>query len=1019
MKRKTTAVILVMSLWLSVFGAHVSSADEDGAPNSTRQLLDSLFNGGGKGKADERNEDGGTSEETDDGGVIGRSVVEDSYAQVTERWEKEGVQDAPPFRTVIRPAQMAAGSKNAKLVPAAESQNYGEEVLLWDGADQEIRFTVRVPADGLYRIAIDYYTIPGKITPVERGIQINGEFPYFEARRIVFPRLWKDASEQFQRDELGNDVFAEQKEEAAWQSAPLMDASHLHDEPLKFYLRKGENRITLLYVREAMLLGGITVMSPESVPAYEEYLVEHGGDVPEVGSVLDIYEAEHPHAKSDSYIQAVASGDINVTPYRNSLISLNTLGADSWKHGGQSVTWKIRTEKAGYYHIAFKYTQYFKNNMPVFRKVMIDGEVPFAEMTAVAFPFAPDWSNLVLAGADGKPYAFYFGEGEHTITLVANPAPYQPVIRTVKEVMDDLNRLYLEIKMATGNTQDVNRDWDILEQMPDIVERLYGLAARLREGYDHLRELAGRDPDEARNLAVAADQLERLARNPDAIPYRFKQISEGAGSIRQKLGDLLLMLPQQPLQLDKFYVYADAELPRARASWWQKIVAVVRTFFTSFTKDYSQISPADDDALRIWVNRPRQYVMMMQQLANREFTARTGIKVSLSIMPNEQKLILANASGESPDAALGVSEKFPYELALRGALADLRQFDGFPEVLARFAPGAMLPFVFDGGVYALPETQNFWVLYYRKDILDAIGLEAPQTWDDVLNILPDLQRYGMNVYVPIADVSALKSFSLTAPFIYQFGGELFAEDGTRTAVDSERALEGFKWMTSIFTVYNMPLQVANFYNHFRNGTLPVGISNYNTYVELTTAAPELAGWWKIAPYPGVKSEDGSIVRWAPGSGQSVILFKNSDKQQEAWEFLRWWTSAEVQAEFGNLVETVYGPTYRWNTANLEAFRQLPWPEEDMEVILEQWRWLKDVPHVPGDYMLDRELSNAWNKVVMDGENPRKALEDAAVLANREMMKKLEEFGYVREGRIVRTLTLPTIEKIVEMRRGAE
>jgi len=220
-------------------------------------------------------------------------------------------------------------------------------------------------------------------------------------------------------------------------------------------------------------------------------------------------------------------------------------------------------------------------------------------------------------------------------------------------------------------------------------------------------------------------------------------------------------------------------------------------------------------------------------------------------------------------------------------------------------------------------------------------------------------------------------------------------------------------------VYNMPLQVANFYNHFRNGTLPVGISNYNTYVELTTAAPELAGWWKIAPYPGVKSEDGSIVRWAPGSGQSVILFKNSDKQQEAWEFLRWWTSAEVQAEFGNLVETVYGPTYRWNTANLEAFRQLPWPEEDMEVILEQWRWLKDVPHVPGDYMLDRELSNAWNKVVMDGENPRKALEDAAVLANREMMKKLEEFGYVREGRIVRTLTLPTIEKIVEMRRGAE
>jgi ABC-type glycerol-3-phosphate transport system substrate-binding protein len=482
---------------------------------------------------------------------------------------------------------------------------------------------------------------------------------------------------------------------------------------------------------------------------------------------------------------------------------------------------------------------------------------------------------------------------------------------------------------------------------------------------------------------------------------------------------MLLTLPQQAIQFDKFYVYANEKLPKAKAGWWKKLMSVSKNFLISFTKDYTQISPADEESLQIWVNRPRQYVMLMQQMANQEFTSKTGIKVSLSLMPNEQKLILANASGTSPDVALGVNEKFPYEFALRGALTDLSQHEDYPEVVGRFSPGAMLPFIFDEGVYALPETQNFWVLYYRKDILDALNLEVPETWDDVLQTLPSLQRYGMNFYVPLADAGAMKSFNMTAPFIYQQGGELFAQDGTRTAVDSDQALEGFKMMTKIFTVYNMPLQIPNFYNHFRNGGLPIGISNYNTYVELTTAAPELSGSWKIAPYPGVANDKGEITRWAPGTGQGVIVFEDSDKQQQAWEFVKWWTSAETQSEFGNLIETIYGPTYRWNSANLEAFSQLPWPEEDLKIILEQWKWLKDIPHIPGDYMLDRELSNAWNKVVFDGENPRKTVEDAVVLANREIMKKLEEFGYVKDGKIIRKLKVPTIEDVTGARGDTE
>ncbi len=1011
MKYKTPAMLLVLFLVFSLLTPSASHAVGDKPKDDTKNLLDNLF--GGSGSKGDKENNGKTEQNDNKESAISQQVIEDDYATVSAKWEKKEY-PSERFKTVIHPNQFLTDNAATTLTPPSDSNGYDEAVFTWNDLTPEINFSVNVPQEGLYRIQIDYFALPGKIMPPERGIKINGKVPYFEARRFVLPRLWQNESDQFEKDQLGNDVYAKQAELSAWQKAYLTDASYLHDEPLLVQLQKGSNTIELTYLREAMRVGRITVESPEKWDTYEQYLKKNGdgGTNPDI---LLTYEAEKPYVKSDSYIQAVASGDVNVTPQNKSLIALNTIGADSWKQGGQSVTWKIKSQQNGYYQIAFKYTQYFKTNMPVFRKVMIDGKVPFQDVSRYPFPYSSDWSNEVLGNSEGNPYKFYLTQGEHELTLIANSSPYQRVIHTVRQVMDELSVLNLEIKMATGNTQDVNRDWDITEQMPDIADRLNGIARQLRKEHEYLSTLSKSSPDEARNLLIGAKQLEKLARDPSKIPVRFERISEGSGSVNQQLGDLLLLLPEQQLQIDKFYVYANEKLPKAKAGWWKKVMSMNKSFFASFTTDYSQINPADEESLQIWVNRPRQHVMLMQQIANQEFTAKTGIKVSLSLMPNEQKLILANASGDSPDVALGVTEKLPYELALRGALSDLSQFPDYKEVLRRFSPGAMLPFIFDKGTYAMPETQNFWVMYYRKDILDALKIKVPDTWSDVLGILPDLQRYGMNFYAPIADSAALKNFSLTAPFIFQQGGELFAGDGTRTAVDSEEALQGFKLMTNLFTVYNMPLQVANFYNHFRDGNLPIGISNYNTYVELTTAAPELAGSWKIAPYPGVKNDKGEVVRWAPGTGTGSIVFKNSDKQQQAWEFVKWWTSAEVQTEFGNLIETIYGPSYRWNSANLEAFGQLPWPEEDLKVIFEQWKWLKDVAHIPGDYMLDREMSNSWNKVVIDGKNARKTLEDAVILANREITKKMEEFGYIKEGKVVKKLKVPTVDDVKKAR----
>lgn len=158
---------------------------------------------------------------------------------------------------------------------------------------------------------------------------------------------------------------------------------------------------------------------------------------------------------------------------------------------------------------------------------------------------------------------------------------------------------------------------------------------------------------------------------------------------------------------------------------------------------------------------------------------------------------------------------------------------------------------------------------------------------------------------------------------------------------------------------------------------------------------------------------------ASGAAQAAMIFDGSEKQDEAWELLKWWMSKETQSDFAQTLQMTYGAEYMWNTANLDAFAELPWPEEHKEVILTQWEQLIEVPKTPYAYMVEREISNVWNKMVFDGENARSAVDDSIITIDREMRRKMEEFGYMEDGKVIRPYPIPTIEDIKERTRGSE
>ena len=211
-------------------------------------------------------------------------------------------------------------------------------------------------------------------------------------------------------------------------------------------------------------------------------------------------------------------------------------------------------------------------------------------------------------------------------------------------------------------------------------------------------------------------------------------------------------------------------------------------------------------------------------------------------------------------------------------------------------------------------------------------------------------------------------------------------------------------------LHNVPFT----YQHFRNGDLCIGIADFNAYNLILNAAPEIANSWSIALVPGVEDEEtGEIYRYMSGGAESTIMFASDDEREEkAWAFMDWWSSASVQAEFGQMLQIMYGDEYIWPTANAEAFTNLPYPTSDKQIIMEQASYILEAPRLLGSYMMERELSNAFNDVVVNGETLRSRIDEAVKIVKRETDRKLEEFGYIdSEGRVIKEYEIPDVDRV--------
>ncbi|WP_200965339.1 extracellular solute-binding protein [Insulibacter thermoxylanivorax] len=852
----------------------------------------------------------------------------------------------------------------------------------------------RVPIEeaGLYQIRIHYFPMEGKSAAIERELRINSEIPFTGAEILLFDRVWDNRDPEIKRDDRGNDLRPRQVENPRWMLASFKDSDHYIEEPYYFYFDKGEQIITLVSLREPMAIDYIELYQEEAVPSYQEVkaMYEAQGLKPVQNQFIKV-QGEAAIAKSSPTLYPISDrSSPSVEPYHVSKIRMNAIGGQNWRLPGQWIEWEIEVPEDGLYQIALKRKQDQLRGVYATRSLMIDGKHPFEEMKRIRFNYNAKWQMDVLGG--DEPYLFYLTKGKHRIRMTVTLGELAPLLQTIESSVLELNAMYRKILMITSNNPDPFRDYQLEKRIPEMTEVFERQAEIIESVADYLKEMTGEQSDKVAPLINMVVQLKDMAERPETVARRLDTYKINVGG----LGTWILTVQEQPLTIDYLVVYSpDQELPRAESTWFEDLKHEVGAFFASYTEDYTSIGNVEqkDRSIEVWITTGRDQAQVMKGLIDDLFTPETGISVQLKLVP-PNILLPATLAGEGPDVAMQMGEDVPVNYAMRGAAYDLTQFPDFEEVAERFRESALTPYRYDGGVYALPEQQSFPMLFYRKDILEELNLSVPETWDDVYDMISVLHKHHMDFYLPIDNTLNNGNLVPNATFamlLYQNDGAFYTEDHKRSALDSEIAIEMFRRWTQFYTNYKFPVQV-DFPNRFRTGEIPIGIADYTTYNLLTVMAPEIKGLWDFTIVPGTKKEDGTIRHDVASTTTAVLILEKAKDKEASWEFLKWWTSKDIQIQFGREMEALMGEAARYPTANIEALEELPWPVEHYRNLNEQWKWVRGIPQVPGGYFTGRHLDNAFRKVINAGENYREALLDYVIYINDEIAIKRKEFN---------------------------
>lgn len=889
-------------------------------------------------------------------------------------------------------------SENVKLLENYKGKDYAVET----GESGKVTFKFNVSEAGFYNLRLDYVPTESQTTTnIERTLYVNGEVPFSEARNLSMSKRWAseyteqaDGKLRFELDANGNEIRPDKNVEYVWQEYVFYDYNGYYSEPLVLYFEEGENTIAFESTRHGAIFADIELFKYDAPKSYEDVMAEYEKKGYKNATGEPIYiDAETPTAVSSNSIYPDYDSVSSFTEPQSAKATIrNMIGTAS---AGQWLEYDFYVEESAVYTLMFRFRQN-SQAAPVSRKLVIDGEVPYDMAEAVKFEFGENWQTAA-AGDGDREFKVYLEKGHHTLRIEVSLGEVGEMIRSATEIQSAFNADYLEILRLTGASPDEYRNYGFSRVMPHVMRDLVDQANALYAIVDALKE-GGQLSQDISTLTQIADRAYKMGTDESQIAKNL----DGLKSDMSTLASWVSGMASQGLAIDYIRVQSpEAEIPKAEAGFFAGAWFEIQKFISSFYVDYNSLSDTGSDKnetkespVEVWTASSRDQAQIIKNLASESFT--TGEKIPVNV-----KLVIGGTllpsilAGIGPDVALdGMTSTNTaianttgsiVDYAVRGSIIPLQNLEGFEDVKARFPSEAFQPISLYGDVYGIPTSLDWNMMFYRKDILATLDVDIPETWDDIMALVPELQFNNM-------EVGLMHDTSAYAMYIFQNGGQFWADEGMRVNFDSNTSLEAFEYMSNMFTQYSLPYAYDPL-NRFKTGEMPLFTSSYIMYNTITVYATEIAGLWGFTAMPGTYDDDGNLNRSTVGSVDAVCMIKDCENVDNAWKFIKWYTDKDCQVDLSNELITLLGESGFRAVANLDAIKELQWKEDDRNALLEQIKDVKCLPQYPGSYFISRYVTFATNNAYNEGADPVEQMLGYVSAINKEISRKRKEFGY--------------------------
>ncbi|MCL1788838.1 MAG: extracellular solute-binding protein [Oscillospiraceae bacterium] len=893
------------------------------------------------------------------------------------------------------------------------------DCLIWKNDLGEFDFVFDVPETGLYHLEFLYLAgqpEDGKNNAVEISLKLNGEHPFSATRALELDKYWQNDRSDFETIR-GHEQLPLQTQRNMWITYRVKDKEGLFNEPYSFFLKKGENTVTIGGIKvNGIAFKSMTFKNYPELPAYADIkpTQEQINATPKLSeieknnikSTTILMQGEAPYWRSTLELGSTADRSTYlVSPSHPVHMRYNTMGGDStWRKAGQAATWEFTVPADGYYRFSVKIRQNGLRGFRSNRRGLINGEVPVKEFEAQKFRYSSKWQQQSFVDDNDEDIYIFLEEGVNYITLEAVPGEIGESMQRLGDYLYTLNYLYRRILMVVGPNPDEYNDYRVDDQIPELIPEFERIIKALRDEKETVEQYTtGNGGSEAATLETLAVILERCVSNPDRIPLRMKSLKDNISALSAWISEA----SRQPLELDYVEVATvHEEFGNAKSNFFTQFLFLWSGFIGSFKEDYTKLDgDVESGSLNVWVGLGRDQALVLKNLLG-DYNRENDKNLAVSLNLVQGGILEASLAGKGPEVALFIGGDFPVQLAARGMTVDVSEFDDYQEIVDdRFVASLPTFFTYLDGVYGLPLTQVFPMMFYREDILEDLGIEPPNTWDEFIEAIAVLNRAFLEIgLLPPLNPAALGStiFEPGEPFTMlqlQTGQNFYVKNDEglyyRTTFDTEASIEAFTTWTRFYTVYQFE-QTYDPFTRFRTGQMPIVIMPYPFFNQLNAAAPEIRGLWNFRHVPGTERLDengNTILDISASSGATCgLIFNKAPDHDGAWDFLKWLTSDDIQTRFGQNMESMLGPLGRYETANKNALENLAWTAAQLNRLTTQMDALVEIPMIPANYSATRHIKNAFRAVVNDNYIPRFALNSYNRDINSEITRKNGELA---------------------------